>query len=751
MARRQGVFERGSNYRPVFAVRYPGAVSELRMTQRLSPLTYELVLSENQDTHWQVTRVWISEALNLPYRAVIDAETNAALDTDAMLGCNVALILNRSLGKARVLCGLVSRIDFLGDDHERVMVRFHVVPALEVLRQRMNSRIWQQASVHDIVAEVLQAALGDYGRDVDMGSVSRGRAARNYCVQYRESDFAFVSRLLEEEGISYEFVHDAETKLETLTLRDANSQYGELETPDGTGEVPIIAAKSGEADVESIQTFEWSKQLTSTGTLRRDYDWRTPRQLLSAAAQGVDDRDRERRVFSHGSRRFIADDLGQQASDLAQANSMASRIARGRSNVSAMRPGLRFSVLGHARLDLEREYLITHVVHTGAEANVARLDAEPRSYANEFECVPIDAEVRPQRLTPKPLEYGPQTAIVTGPGGEEIHTDEHGRIQIQFYWQEEPSYRADSSCWVRCSQSWAGMGWGAQFIPRIGMEVMVEFLEGNPDRPIVTGCVYNAEYPPPFSLPEHKTQSGWRTESSPGGQGSNELRFEDAAGNEEIYLHGEKDWTIEIENDKDQHVGHDERLEVENDRTKKVGHDERFEIVNDQSGQIGHDQTLTVGNDQQIDIGANRTESIGESHRIDVGTTMDLIVGESMTTTVGENATTRISKNHEVTVGEDADERVTGDKRVESRKSSTRTEKDMDFESGGKYSVDAADDIAVQGEKNVTVQATETMVFKCGDASITLKKDGKILIKGKDVTVKGSGNVILKGQKVAEN
>jgi type VI secretion system secreted protein VgrG len=721
------------------------------MAPRLSPLTYELALSENQEVQWQVTRVWISEALNQPYHAVIDAETEAYPDTDGLLGCNVALSLTRSAGEARALCGLVSRIDFLGHDHDRIMVRFHVVPAMEILRQRVNSRIWQQTSVRDIVAEVLNAALGDYGRSVDLGSIGRGGADRDYCVQYRESDFAFVSRLLEEEGISYEFVHDVPTKLETLTLRDTNQQYEELKNVDGSAEVPILASNPGEADIESIQSFEWSKQLTSTGALRRDYDWMTPRHVLSAPESGVDDRNRERRVFDHGTRRFIADDLAQQASDLTHANSLAARIVRGRSNVSAMRPGLRFSVHGHYRIDLEREYLITQVVHSGAEANAATPNTEPKAYANEFECVPIDAVVHPQRHTAKPREYGPQTAIVTGPEGEEIHTDEHGRIQVQFYWQEETNYRADSSCWIRCSQSWAGMGWGAQFIPRIGMEVIVVFLEGNPDRPIVTGCVYNAEYPPPFPLPEHKTQSGWRTESSPGGGGSNELRFEDSAGDEEIYLHGEKDWTILIENDKRQDVGHDERLTVHNDRSKNVGHDEQFEIVNDQTGQVGHDQVLAVGNDQTSTITKNQRDTIGEAKSVDVGTTLDLTVGKSMTETVTENVTTHIGKNLEVTVGENADERVTGDKLVASKNSTTSTQEDMWFASDRKYSVEAKDDIAVKGDTNVVIEATKEMVFKCGDASITLKKDGKIVIKGKDLTIKGSGNVVVKGQSVAEN
>jgi type VI secretion system secreted protein VgrG len=736
------------------------------MPDRLPPLTYELSLSEAEGDPWQVTRIWVAESLNQPYRAVIDAASAAENpETDSLVGCNATLKLVRGESVTRAVCGLVARVDFLGYQDHHLMVRLHVVPAFELLRQGTNSRIWQEQSVQDIVGEVLQTGLGDHDRKHDVGSIERGTSSRDYCVQYRESDFDFVSRLLQAEGISYEFLHDADAGAETLTFRDANDQYTELANVDGTSDVPIIASNPGEADVESIQVFEWSKLLTSTAVLQRDYDWHTPKQLLSATAAGTDARSRERRVFRHGTRRYIADDLAQQAGDLQRASGLAGQVVHGSGNVSAMRPGLRFKVQGHDRPDLEREYLITGVVHTGSESQIA--DGSTAGYSNQFECVPVDAIVRPEPVTPQPREYGPQTAIVVGPDGEEIHTDEHGRVQVQFYWQENPSYLADASCWVRCSQSWAGMSWGAQFIPRIGMEVVVEFLEGNPDRPLVTGCVYNAEFTPPFALPDNKTQSGWRTNSSPGGGGSNELRFEDAAGDEEIYIHGQKDWTIEIEHDKTQTIGHDESLEVGNDRKKKVDHDESFEIGHDQTGQIANNQTLSVGANQQSVIGADRVDTIGANAIETVGASKTIVVGQMLAQTIGasmaviiaEAATVGIGGDSVVTVGENASESVVGDKTVEAQnisitlkeKSVYETGKDMGFVSGKKYSVQAGDKITVKGDKEVIVEAAKKMTFKCGDASITLSSDGKIMIKGGDVTVKGSGNVVVKGQKVAGN
>ncbi len=738
------------------------------MFERLSPLNYELGLSEAAGDPWTVTRVWASEELNRPYKVVIDAATAVeSPDIDSLLGCDAALRFIRGGIETRALCGLVSRVDFLGYQEHHLMVRIHLVPAMAVLRQRTNSQIWQGLSVQALVAKVLEPGLGDYGRSFDLGSVSRGSVAREYCVQYRESDFAFVSRLLEAEGISYEFLHDAEAKTETLSLRDANGQYAELVGVEGSADVPIIAVNPSEADVESIQTFEWSKELTSTDVLRRDYDWQTPTDLLSSDSGAADARGRARRVFAHGERRFIGDDLGERAADLEQGGVFRGQVARGRSNVSAMRPGLRFKVLNHDRPDLEREYLITSVLHTGSEGHISHNAEDGQAYTNQFECVPFDVVLRPRLTTPPPREYGPQTAIVTGPPGEEIHTDEHGRVQVQFYWQEQPSYDADSSCWIRCSQSWAGMNWGAQFIPRVGMEVIVEFLEGNPDRPLVTGCVYNAEYGPPFTLPDNKTQSGWRTNSSPGGEGSNELRFEDAAGEEEIYIHGQKDWLIEIENDKTQTVGHDESLEVGNDRAKKVGHDEAYEIGNDQSGEIGNNQTLSVGSNQSSTIGANRTDQIGANATEVIGAAKTVVVasvfaqtvGASMTTIVGESSTVGIGGAQMITVGESATESVVGDKTIQSQnmrvtakdKSTYGTGGNMAVVVGEKYGLQAGAKITVKGDDEIFVEAAKKMTFKCGDASITLKKDGKIIIKGSDVKIKGSGNVVIKGQKIDEN
>jgi type VI secretion system secreted protein VgrG len=311
---------------------------------------------------------------------------------------------------------------------------------------------------------------------------------------------------------------------------------------------------------------------------------------------------------------------------------------------------------------------------------------------------------------------------VVGPSGDEIHTDDLGRIRVQFHWDRYGKLNDKSSCFVRVGQIWAGKAWGAQYIPRIGQEVIVSFLEGDPDRPLVIGSVYNGANKPPFTLPDNKTQSGIRSRSSLSGTADNcnELRFEDLKGSELVFLHAEKDQAIEVENDETHSVGHD--------RDKEVKHDE--------STSIGNNRTEAVTANEQINIGKDRSESVGGGESITIGKDRSLAVGGSSSVTVGKdeswsvggNRTDEVAKNETVSIGKNR-----------------------------KHSVGENDDLAVG--KQLVIDAGEEIVIKAGDASITLKKDGTISIKGKDISLDGSGkinvkaggDVILKGSKVTQN
>ncbi len=641
------------------------------MSISLPPVNYQLTFSEDVGAPWMLTQFWLGEAINESYRAIVDAETESdSADTDSLLGADVVVLVSREGAASRSLCGVVARVEYIGVVDHRLIVRFEIIPAFELARQRTDSRIFQHTSVQKVIGEVLDLALADYGRSFDLADVKRGDKPRDYCTQYRESDFDYVSRLLEEEGVSYEFIHDADAGLEVLTFRDANEQYAMLENLDGTPEVPVVERNPGTVDVESIQTLEWGRELVTTATLRRDFDWMTPRNLLTESGSGSDERGRERRAYVQGDRRYIMDDIAKRVVDLREVKAVPGKELRGSSNATAMRAGLRFELSNAERPDLDGEYLITRVRHSGAVSAITRGggaggrgdEGGGEAYSNEFEAIPVATPMRPAADTPKPRVHGPQTAIVVGPEGEEIHTDEHARVQVQFHWEEKPSYGANASCWMRVRQSWAGLGWGTQFIPRVGMEVVVEFLEGNPDRPMVTGCVYNGEYPPPFSVPENKTQTGWRTNSSPGGEGFNELRFEDAKGEEEIFMHGEKDWVVKIEND----------------HRENIGNDEYFTIGNNQTGEVCNDQTISVGNDRSESIANNVTETVGEVR----------------TVTSGNN---------------------------------------MNFTSKAEISIDAADKITLScGAASLTMESNGNILLK--GATLTIKGSGPVAIVGNPVS-----------------
>ena len=334
------------------------------------------------------------------------------------------------------------------------------------------------------------------------------------------------------------------------------------------------------------------------------------------------------------------------------------------------------------------------------------------------------------RLTPKPIVQGPQTAVVVGPGGEEIYSDKYGRVKVQFFWDREGKKNESSSCWVRVSQLWAGKQWGAIFIPRIGQEVMVEFMEGDPDHPIITGRVYNAEMMPPYALPANQTQSGIKSRSSKGASPDNfnEIRFEDKKGEEQLFIHAEKNQDIEVENDETHSVGHDRKKDIKNDETVSVGRDRSETVGNNETISIGKDRTENVEKNESITIGANRTESVGKNEDI----------------TIGENRTENVTKNEDITIGESRKEQVG---------------KDEDVSIGGARTLQVEKNNSVDVGKKFTLVAGDEISLTTGDASIVMKKNGDIQITGNKITINGSGKItvksdsdlIMKGSKITQN
>jgi type VI secretion system secreted protein VgrG len=577
----------------------------------LSEVRFDFSSSATQDFPWHVRRAHVTEGLSALYEAVVDLTLDGlGIESDALLGSSCQLHLERSSMTRHVL-GIARRVEYLGSLAEKLLVRVHIVPALWALSQRIDSYIFQDMTVPDVLEDVLTEGLQPFNREVSL-SLQREYPVREYCVQYGESDLEFVLRLMREEGIAFYFEHDGEA--EKLVLVDSNAPFQPCQTLDG-GAVRVSAEAGKLSEVESVKGLEWSTQLCPTGAVVRDFDWTRPQLNLTRETQGQGEKGREQYLYpaeltigeySQGDRHYTQEDGNARVRLFRESQETGRQRGRGQGNVTGFTPGQTFMLQGHERPELDQDYLLTRVEHVGEAPEETLLaapgEAAKERYFNHFECIPLSVPFRPEAPTPRRRVPGLQTATVVGLQGEEIYTDEHGRIKVQFHWDREGQRNERASCWVRVAQVWAGLGFGTLFIPRIGMEVVVDFLEGNPDRPLVIGCVYNGTNPPPTLLPDERTRSTIRTESSPGGEGYNELRFEDAKNKEQVFLHAQKDLVEEVE--------HDHHTTVKNDQVNHVDCN--------QTQSIGGDQSETVSGNQSVVVKKNRTVHIQGSQSVTI-------------------------------------------------------------------------------------------------------------------------------------
>lgn len=555
--------------------------------ERIEAVDYTFYVVDGLDPDLRVRRFQWTEGLSMPYTIDVELVTqDLDADLEALLGASVELSMERT-EQLHSGYGIVERVETLGMIDGELSLRLRVVPALRLLKQREDTRIFQGQTVPEILDEVLSMALAEYGRAIEVKEkLSAQYTRRDCCVQFRESDLEFCSRLMEEEGIAYYFEPDDDAQCERMVLVDDNANYGEVELLVGD-EVPIIPDRQEQADRESLRSFDLVLRERVNRVVTRGYNWKVPGALDEGEQQTPEcPRQRTRELFILDEQRQIVDDpvddpgaewfTGEQHD---QRRSMArrhleratvgARVGRGRSNVVGFAPGLIFTLGEHPRDDLDQvQFLITHVVHEGEAPEVERggnRDGEASRYANHIECIPFDQPFRPAQATPKPRVHGAQTATVMGSTEspiDDIHTDRHGRIKLRFHWDRRSPHDQRASCWVRVAQPWAGSGWGTLFIPRVGMEVVVDFLDGNPDRPLVIGCVYNGTNEPPYTLPDEKTKSTIKSSSTPGGGGFNELRFEDAKGREEIFLHAQRRLCQVVRGSSSRTVGGDESISI---------------------------------------------------------------------------------------------------------------------------------------------------------------------------------------------
>ncbi|MFN7961038.1 MAG: type VI secretion system tip protein TssI/VgrG [Thermoanaerobaculia bacterium] len=647
----------------------------------------------------------------------LDSE-EASLDFSKIVGKSATLVVNLADGSQRYVNGLVSRFVQTGGDAVFTHYQAELVPWLWVLTLCSDCKIFQNLSVPDIVSKVFK----DLGFSDFKVSTTGSYSPREYCVQYNETAFAFVSRLLEEEGIFYFFEH--EDGKHTLVLGDDSSAWKSCA---GASEVSFGSAANW-IQQNSLTRMVVEEQLIPGSFALDDFNFETPStNLVATSDSSVAQNGSARKLFHYPGGFTKKADGDARAKLRIEEQENPLRRFHGDSYCRAFVAGTKTTVKNHPRSDANGAMVLLSVAHQGSLT----------SYQNSFEGFPAATVFRPPRRTPRPVIPGTQTAIVVGKQGEEIWTDSYGRIKVQFHWDRLGKNDEQSSCWIRVAQGWAGKSWGQWFLPRIGQEVVVSFLEGDPDRPLVTGSVYNAEQTVPYALPGEQTKSTVKSDTSKGGGGFNELRFEDKKDSEEVFFQAEKDFN---------------RV-VKNNDTLKVGFEKKS--AGDQTIDIYNHRTVTVeqGNETLTVKKGNRTvkvETGTETH--EVKGTRTLTVTGAETHNDKDNFTQTVDKDYSLTVKGNLVIDVTGKVTIKSGQA-------MVIQSGATLGAKAQTSVTVEAGTGLTNKAGTSLTNEAGTsltnkAGTTLTNDAGISMTNKAAasqTVDGGGMLTLKGGLVKIN
>jgi type VI secretion system secreted protein VgrG len=702
----------------------------------------------------------------------------------------------------RHLSGYVVRFALTGFEGRFCVYEMTLKPWLWLLTRTADCRIFQDMSVPDIVKSVFD----DHPVARFELNLLRPYRSWTYCVQYRETDFNFVARLLEQEGIYWYFAHDESGH--KLVLCDSASAH---DAAPGCESLPFYG-QDGQVppQLEHVNSWTTAQCVQPGKVVITDYDFERPSTSLLASQSRTRRYDlSDGEVFDFPGGYTKVPDGTQYAEDRLDELQSGFERFEAAANAQGVCTGHLLKLTRHPRDDQNAQYLVTGTT-LKLEQAVNEAGSGESALRCSFSAIPAAQQFRPARRTPKPLANGPQTAVVTGPSGEEIFTDKYGRVKVQFHWDRRGKHDEKTSCWVSVAYPWAGSNFGGIHIPRIGQEVIVGFLEGDPDQPIIIGRAYNGENMPPWDLPANATQSGFLTRSSKGGgyANANAIRFEDKKGSEQLWLHAEKNQDIEVENDETHWVGHDRKKNIDHDETTHVKHDRTETVDNNETITIGVDRTEKVGSNENITIGSNRTENVGSNETIVIGSNRTETVGANETISIGgsrtitvsksETATVALQRTHSVGINETiaigaaqeiavgAAQSVTvgaaqtinvganqstsvGANQSNSigAKQSNDIGADRSLSVGGAQSTSVgkgrttsvSQDDALSVGKNLVISAGDSVSITTGSASITMKKDGTITIKGKDITIDGSGkinvkassDVVVKGSKVLQN
>ncbi|QMV12832.1 type VI secretion system tip protein TssI/VgrG [Vibrio spartinae] len=553
------------------------------------------------------------------------ASRNSSISAEQLVDTTAVLEVIRDGEVVQQVHGIVRSFSRGDTGHHHTYYALTLVPALERLSLRHNSRIFQHKTVPEILANLLdEMNITDYAF-----SVKRECAPREFCVQYRETDLAFFHRLAAEEGLMYTFSHQAEKH--TLVVTDNTAGFTQL---DGT--VPYNVLSGGVADTPYVSAISETKQSAVTEVAMRDYSFKKPAYNFKQSALGSEMAyqlpDYE---YYDAPGRYKDDASGKAFSQIRLEHLRRnSHTASGKSNQAKLQAGVVFTLADHLDSAMNRPWLIVGIDHQGSQPQALEESggSGATTYSNQFTVIPNETLWRMQPH-PKPQVDGPMVATVVGPQGEEIYCDEHGRVKLSFPWDRYSNEDEHSSCWVRVAQGWAGAQYGMVAIPRIGHEVIVTFLNGDPDQPLVSGRTYHATNTPPYSLPDNKTKTVIRTQTHQG-TGFNEFSFEDQSGSEKIYLHAQKDYEALVENDSTTQLKHDRHLTVENDRYSHVQVNDHLSIDGEQRTAIKQNLTLAID--------ASLHQKVGQKTIVDSGSEVHLKAGNAVVLDAGNEITVKV-------------------------------------------------------------------------------------------------------------
>ena len=580
------------------------------------------------------------EAISQPFVFELELVSERPdLDLESLLHQSAFLALSQA---GNGIHGQIYRVA-QGESGKRLS-RYHVTlrPQLAYLAHRTNQRIFQHLTVEKIISQVLEEhGIQANAYQFQLGSIY---PEREYCVQYDESDLHFVQRLCEEEGIHYHFQHSDQGHV--LVFGDDQTPFPKLAPTAYQQDSGLVA------DKPVIKRFGVRVETRTSRVTRRDYDFEKPKLLMEAEAKSEFVPDLEDYDYPG---RFVERERGKHLSQRAlERHRHDFEQAQGESDQTLLVSGHFLAFTDHPRPSWNDLWLLTEIHHEGKQPQVleesvtdfslpspsgrgAGGEGRPgnadfiQGYRNHFTATPWTVPYRPSLEHPKPRILGSQNAVVTGPAGEEIHCDEYGRVKVPFFWDRHGQADDKTSCWLRVSSSWAGDRYGAIAIPRIGMEVLVTFLEGDPDQPLVTGCLYHKEHVVPYDLPANKTRTVFKTQSSPGGGGYNEIRIEDKKGEEQIYIHAERDWDENIEHDQKIRIGNERHDTVEANSYSEFKAEEHRTTHLDRKSEVKANDHLTVGNNQHIKIGTGQYINAGTEIHLSSGQKVVLEAGSELT------------------------------------------------------------------------------------------------------------------------